>query len=420
MPDLIVRGPDTYRLLEHLGANSFQGFGPGSAKQLITVRPDGQMIGDAILFCVGDHHVRVVGRPPALNWVQFHAETGDWDVTVRRDERTVNSPKGRELFRLQLQGPHAAAIFEKVNGGPMPDIPFFHMGRFKVGPHEVTALNHRMSGFPGYEFTGPYADFASVRDIILEAGEEFGLRQVGARAYASVATESGWIANTLPATYSGDDMKAFRTWRPAGQAYAAAPAFFMTEHFGIDPATLLRVHDVLPPSHVGASATDTAPDMAPFTVMENDDVRVTAVLVPHGAVYPAYAYRFDTDHGSVVLSGDTSPSPNLIRLARHTDVLVHEALHPAGLAGLGLPAALIEHILATHTDVAELGRIAAESDARALVATHLGPGRRTDVPEATWHRLLRDSAHRAGYGGPALVGDDLMRVPVARRRAGAR
>ncbi|WP_416956900.1 aminomethyl transferase family protein [Streptomyces sp. Agncl-13] len=215
MTDLVVQGPDTYRLLEHLGANSFQGFGPGSAKQLITVRPDGYMIGDCILFCVGDRHVRIVGRPPALNWVQFNAATGDWDVTVRRDERTVNNPKGRDLFRLQLQGPHAAAIFEKVNGGPMPDIPFFTMGRFNVGPHQVTALNHRMSGFPGYEFTGPYADIDPVRDLIVEAGAEYGLRQVGARAYASVATESGWIANTLPATYSGEDMKAFREWHSA-------------------------------------------------------------------------------------------------------------------------------------------------------------------------------------------------------------
>jgi vanillate/3-O-methylgallate O-demethylase len=215
MPDLALKGPDVYRMLEHLGANSFVGFGPDSAKQIITVREDGYMIGDAILFCTADHEVRIVGRPPALSWVQFHAEIGGWDVEYRRDERTVNNPKGRELFRLQLQGPHAAAIFEKVNGGPMPDIPFFHMGRFKVGDLQVTALNHRMSGFPGYEFTGPYADIDRVRDTIVEAGAEYGLRLIGSRAYASVATESGWIANTLPATYTGEDTKAFREWLPA-------------------------------------------------------------------------------------------------------------------------------------------------------------------------------------------------------------
>ncbi|MER7690925.1 MBL fold metallo-hydrolase [Streptomyces sp. NPDC097610] len=202
----------------------------------------------------------------------------------------------------------------------------------------------------------------------------------------------------------------------AGQAYAAAPTFFMTEHIGIDPATLLDVHDVLPPAATGASATNTAPAMRPFTVMENDDVKVSAVLVPHGAVFPAYAYRFDTEHGSVVFSGDTTLSPNIITLAGDADVLVHEALYPAGLAGLGLPQSLIDHILATHTDVAELGRIAAEAGAGALIATHLGPGDPAAVPDATWRRLLRNSAHRSDYRGRMALGTDLLHVPVRRGR----
>lgn len=203
--------------------------------------------------------------------------------------------------------------------------------------------------------------------------------------------------------------------RLAGQAYAASPTFFMAEHAGIDPATLLDVHDVLPPSAAGASATNSAPAMAPFTVMENDDMKVTAVLVPHGAVFPAYAYRFDTDHGSVVFSGDTAPTPNIVTLAAHADVLVHEALYPAGLASLGLPQALIDHITSTHTDVARLGRIAAESNAGTLVATHLGPGQQAVVSDATWRRLLRDSARRADFGGPMVLGADLLRLPVRRR-----
>ncbi|MFD4599214.1 MBL fold metallo-hydrolase [Streptomyces sp. NPDC058464] len=205
--------------------------------------------------------------------------------------------------------------------------------------------------------------------------------------------------------------------RLAGQAYAAAPTFFMTEHIGIDPATLLDVRDVLPPSAAGASATNTAPVMRPFTVMENDDVKVTAVLVPHGAVFPAYAYRFDTDHGSVVFSGDTALTPNIVTLAQGADVLVHEALYPAGLAALGLPQSLIDHILATHTDVAELGRIASESGVGALVATHLSPGNPATVSDATWRRLLHDSADRARYGGRVVLGADLLHVPIGRGRA---
>ena len=212
MADLTVEGPDCYRLLSDLGANSFKGFGPMQAKQFVSCNYDGYMIGDCILFCLADNVVRLVGRPPALNWVEFHVKTGGYDVTTRRDERTVQNPRGREFFRLQLQGPNAGHIFEKVNGGPMPDIPFFRMGRFNVGTYQVTALNHRMSGFPGLEFFGPYADIDGVRDTLLAAGQEFGICQVGSRAYASVATESGWIASTVPAIYSGDTMKAYREW----------------------------------------------------------------------------------------------------------------------------------------------------------------------------------------------------------------
>ncbi|WP_406441725.1 MBL fold metallo-hydrolase [Streptomyces sp. NBC_00631] len=224
---------------------------------------------------------------------------------------------------------------------------------------------------------------------------------------AGIASTVTGAPGTLPGTVEMTKL--------AGQAYAASPTFFMTEHAGIDPATLLDVHDVLPPAATGASATDTAPAMQPFAVMEDDNVKVTAVLVPHGAVYPAYAYRFDTDHGSVVFSGDTAPSANVITLARGADVLVHEAVYPAGLAGLGLPQALIDHILATHTDVAKLGGIAAEAGVGTLVATHLGPGDPAAVSDATWRRLLRDSAKSGGYGGRVLLGADLMRLPVQRR-----
>ncbi|MEF2975974.1 aminomethyl transferase family protein [Subtercola sp. YIM 133946] len=216
MNDLTVKGPDTYRLLADLGANSFRGFGPMKAKQLIAVGHDGNMIGDAILFCLAENHVRIVGRPPVSNWVQFNAETGDYDVELSRDERSVQNPNGaREFYRLQLQGPNATKIFEKVNGGPLPEIKFFHMGTFRIGEYQTTALNHRMSGFPGLEFFGPYADYEGIVATLMEAGKEFGITRIGGRAYASVAGESGWIANTVPAIYSSDEMKPFREWLPA-------------------------------------------------------------------------------------------------------------------------------------------------------------------------------------------------------------
>jgi glycine cleavage system aminomethyltransferase T len=212
MADSTVEGPDTYRFLSGLAVNSFAGFGPMKAKQLVVCNPDGHVIGDGVAFCLAENHVRVVGRAPIHSWLKYHAETGDHEISYRRDERTVRNPDGRELFRFQVNGPNAREILERVNGGPLPEIPFFTMGRFKVGPHEVTALNHRMSGFPGLEFWGPYALADAVRDVLLDAGSDLGLRQAGAKAYSTTAVESGWIAQITPAVYSGEEMRPYRRW----------------------------------------------------------------------------------------------------------------------------------------------------------------------------------------------------------------
>ena len=215
MADSTIEGPDTYRFLEQLAVNSFNGFEPTKAKQLVVCNPDGYVIGDGVAFCLADKHVRVVGRAPIHSWLQYHAESGDYDISYRRDERTVRNPNGRELFRLQVNGPNAKEILERVNGGPLPEIPFFTMGKFNVGPHQVTALNHRMSGFPGLEFWGPYAQADAVRELLLEAGADLGLRQAGAKAYSTTAVESGWIAQITPAIYSGEELRPYREWLTA-------------------------------------------------------------------------------------------------------------------------------------------------------------------------------------------------------------
>lgn len=201
----------------------------------------------------------------------------------------------------------------------------------------------------------------------------------------------------------------------SNKAFAASTTFFKAENIGADPATLVNVHEVMPPASAGASLARPAPVMAPFTVMETSDVKVTAILVPHGAVYPAYAYRFDTDHGSVVFSGDTAPTPNIIRLARHADLLVHEAVDLATYEGLGLPPALLDHLKAVHTDVSLLGQIAGESGVKTLIASHLGPGDPSVLSDAGWRKALRDSARQAGFRGRMILGEDLMQIPVSRR-----
>ncbi len=90
------------------------------------------------------------------------------------------------------------------------------MGEINIGGRKVRALRHGMAGEPGLEIWGPYEQYLEIREIILEAGKEFGLTPVGARAYASNTLESGWIPSPLPAVYTDERMKGYREWLPAG------------------------------------------------------------------------------------------------------------------------------------------------------------------------------------------------------------
>ena len=214
MTDLTIKGPDALRLLSAFGVNSFGNFQVNKAKQFVACNADGYVIGDAILFYLDTDLLSLVGRPSAHNWVQYHGETGDYDVTFERDERSAVNPTGRRLYRFQVQGPDALKVLEKTSG-PLPEIKFFNMGEITIAGHTVRALHHGMSGVPGLELFGPWAEGDDVRAAIVEAGEEFGLKQVGSRVYATNTLESGWIPCPLPAIFTGDDKQAYREWLPA-------------------------------------------------------------------------------------------------------------------------------------------------------------------------------------------------------------
>jgi syringate O-demethylase len=111
-------------------------------------------------------------------------------------------------------------VMAKVLGAPPPEVKFFHVFPLTIAGRQVSALRHGMAGQPGFELFGPYADGEAVRDAIVKAGGEFGLRQVGGRAYSSNTLESGWIPSPLPAVYSGELMKPYRQWL-TDQSYEA-------------------------------------------------------------------------------------------------------------------------------------------------------------------------------------------------------
>ncbi len=228
MDELTVEGRDAEAFLSHVGINSFANFGTNRAKHFVPVTPAGHVIGDMIIFREREDKFILVGRAPTANWTKFQAAIGTWKVRLYHDPRSDSRPDGERVmrthYRFQIQGPDAPKIFEKINGGPVPGIKFFHVDWINVGSKRVQALRHGMAGAPGLEIWGPYADKHYIQSTILEAARDAGvdLRQVGSRAYSTNTLESGWIPSPLPGIYTGDGMLAeYRDWLGA-DSYEAA------------------------------------------------------------------------------------------------------------------------------------------------------------------------------------------------------
>ena len=227
MVNVFLEGPDAIKVIERTAINSVANFPVNLAKQYIPTASNGGVIGDGILFHLAAQKFVFVGRAPAANWLQYHAETGDYNVDVVYDDRSPSRPYGnavtRKYWRFQIQGPAAWDVIEKLNGGTVEQVKFFHMGTMNIAGETVATLRHGMAGAPGLEVWGPFESYEKVRNTILEAGAEFGLLPVGSRAYSSNTLESGWIPSPLPAIYSSEAERGFREWLPAN-SYEATQA----------------------------------------------------------------------------------------------------------------------------------------------------------------------------------------------------
>jgi ribonuclease BN (tRNA processing enzyme) len=141
-------------------------------------------------------------------------------------------------------------------------------------------------------------------------------------------------------------------------------------------------------------------------VMHDDNVKVTAALVHHPLVKPAFAYRFDCPDRSIVFSGDTSPSGNLVALARGADILVHEVMDlrliDRALKFDPHAKTLRRHLLDSHTPMSKVGEIATKAGVKTLVLNHFVPGI-VAIPDHVWYNAVKPH-----FKGRVIVGHDLM------------
>jgi ribonuclease BN (tRNA processing enzyme) len=160
-----------------------------------------------------------------------------------------------------------------------------------------------------------------------------------------------------------------------------------------DLRKLVRVHEFEPPG----------------PVFEADGLKVSATKVRHPPLTHAYAYRFDTPGRSIVLSGDTTYSPELIALAMGADILVHEVMHLESidrmLSRVANAPTLRRVLMDYHTTTEQLGHVAAQAGVRTLVLTHFVPGDDPSITDAMWVEGVRKS-----FAGKIVVGRDLMTI----------
>lgn len=216
MPELFVEGPDALRLLERLGINSVKNWTVDRAKQFVACTPRGHIIGDCVAHRLEEQKFELISGMPVLDWVQYNAETGGYDVKVTKDEPSNINQTGKRInFRFQLEGPNARKIFEKVVEGGLPEVKFFHTARIKIRGVDVLMLRHGMAGHAGVELSGPYESESIVRDAILDAGKEFGIVPVGTSAYFSTQFSDGWMPYPVAGIFTGEELRPYREWLSA-------------------------------------------------------------------------------------------------------------------------------------------------------------------------------------------------------------
>jgi ribonuclease Z len=154
----------------------------------------------------------------------------------------------------------------------------------------------------------------------------------------------------------------------------------------------------------GAGAEVMVKDIEEGVVYNSAGVKVTAFIVDHGEIKPAFGYRVDYGVHSVTMSGDTRPSENLIKFAQGTDVLIHEVIDPEAFGENTDPDSreqrkkIIEH----HTTPEQAGIVFTRVKPKLAVYSHIVP---PDVPEVVPHT-------RKTYSGPLEVGEDLMSIEI--------
>ncbi|WP_300605043.1 hypothetical protein [Trebonia sp.] len=407
MANLFVSGPDALRLLNGAAINSMAKFPVNTAKQFVPVGPEGGVIGDGILFHLAEEEFVFVGRAPVANYLTFAGSKG-YNVDIRLDNRSPSRPYGkpvtREVWRFQIQGPNAWPVIEKLNGGPMEQVRFFHMGYMTIAGEQVRTLRHGMAGAPGLEIWGRYESFDKVRDAVLEAGREFGLEPCGARAYSCNTLESGWIPSPLPAIYTAEELRPYREWLgpdsyEATNALAGSFVSDRIEDYYLNPwelgyGSFVKFdHDFVGRDALAAVTPETQRRKVTLAWNADDVARLLA-----SPVYPGPGYQFfdlpNANYGSSNFDSILDADGNLVGLSLFTGYSANERT--------ALSLATVNPDVPIGAEVTVVWGEPGGGSRKTTVQPHEQLGVRAIVSPAPYSAVVRESYH-AGWRSAATA-----------------
>lgn len=289
-------------------------------------------------------------------------------------------------------------------GSPLPD-------RQRAGPCLAIIAGHRLFVFDAGEGSSETLSLmglspGNVEAVFLTHFHSDHIDGLGSLALQHWA--QGAATSPLP-LYGGEGVA--RVANGFKEAYTLDSTYRIAHH---GPA-------VVPPGGFGLAphAFTIAEGQDSTVVLDNGGVRVTAFRVDHGPVHPAFGYRIDYKARSIVVSGDTAPSPILQRHAEGADLLVHEGLSPE-LVGIMEQTARAQHrdnlakifhdILNYHTAPERAADIAQAAHVHALAFTHIIPQLPIGALEGPF---LGNAAQR--FHGPIYIthDGDIITLPAS-------
>jgi len=214
-----VEGPDALRFLSDYAVNSFASFETGQAKHAVFCNAAGKVIGEGVLLRLGEQEFEFQSRGPVVLWLEHVLAKGRYDAM----SRTAISK-----FKLQVSGPNALAILEKAMGRDLRGIGFMRFQELKLAGVETRFLRQGMAGEIGFELQGPGDRASEVRAAVIEAGQEFGLRQLGSRTAMINHLEAAFPTIThdyLPAVGDDAEHEFFERYRDIVPIHGSADWF---------------------------------------------------------------------------------------------------------------------------------------------------------------------------------------------------